>query len=90
MAEIIATKEGHAIVVQGKQYALIPSLEGAADIFEKIEEGAWRWHRHTQKATDRMRMELILLGEPTFTMVPAISYNGNGWGSTPEYIGDRA
>lgn len=90
MAEIIATKEGHAIVVQGKQYALIPSLEGAADTFEKIEDGAWRWHRHTQKATDRMRMELILLGEPTFTMVPAISYNGNGWGSTPEYIGDRA
>jgi hypothetical protein len=35
-------------------------------------------------------MEMVLLGKPTFTMVPAISYNGNGWGDTPEYVGDRA
>jgi len=37
-----------------------------------------------------MRMEMTLLGAPTFTMVPAVSYNGNGWGDTPEYVGDRA
>lgn len=35
-----------------------------------------------------MKLEVVLLGEPTFTMVPAVSYNGNGWGSTPEYVGD--
>jgi hypothetical protein len=37
-----------------------------------------------------MRMEVVLLGEPSFTMVPAVSYNGNGWGDFPEYVGDRA
>ena len=37
-----------------------------------------------------MRMELTTCKLPTFTMVPSVSYNGNGWGSTPEYVGDRA
>jgi hypothetical protein len=35
-------------------------------------------------------MEIVFYGEPSFTMVPAISYNGNGWGDVPEYVGDRA
>ena len=34
--------------------------------------------------------ETIFKGEPDFTMVPAVSYNGNGWGNVPEYVGDRA
>ena len=54
MAEIVATSKGHAIVVDGGEYALIPALEGATDTFEKIEDGVWRWHRHTQKATVRI------------------------------------
>ncbi len=90
MTEIIKTQDGYVIAINGKPYASIPSMAGAADSFDKIEDGAWRWHRHTDVSTDHMRMEMILLGDPTFTMVPSVSYNGNGWGDTPEYVGDRA
>ena len=54
MTEIVVTSKGHAIVADGREYALIPALEGATDTFEKIEDGVWRWHRHTQKATVRI------------------------------------
>ncbi len=90
MTEIIREGEGHIIVMNGKPYAKILPIEGATDTFEKIEDGSFRWHRHTDTPTDRMRMELVFLGEPTFTMVPSVSYNGNGWGDTPEYVGDFA
>ncbi len=90
MTEIIRSNNGYSIVIEGKAYATIPGCEGATDTFEPIEAGAWRWHRHTDTPTDHMRMEMILLGEPTFTMIPAVSYNGNGWGDVPEYVGDRA
>ena len=90
MTEIIKKSNGHAIAVDGKEYAFIPSLDGALDTFKKLEDGAWKWHRHTDKPTDKMHMEMLLLGDPDFTMIPAVSYNGNGWGATPEYVGDRA
>ena len=90
MTEIIKNAEGHIIAVDGKAYALIPAVAGAFDRFEQIEDGAWKWYRHTEEATDRMRMEVILLGEANFTMIPSVSYNGNGWGNVPEYVGDRA
>ncbi|MBQ6614255.1 MAG: hypothetical protein IIX18_02935 [Clostridia bacterium] len=90
MVEIIKAGEGHVIAVDGKPYARILAVEGATDTFEKIEDGAFRWHRHTDNATDHMRMEMVLIGEPTFTMVPSVSYNGNGWGDYAEYVGDRA
>ena len=90
MTEILKKDGSHFIVANGNIIAHISKLPGATDTFEKIEEGAWRWHRHTDVPTDRMRMEVILLGDPTFTMVPAVSYNGNGWGDVPEYVGDRA
>ncbi len=90
MIEIIKSENGYALAENGKIYALILPAEGAEDSFEKLEDGAWRWRRHTAKPVDRMRMEVLLLGAPTFTMVPAVSYNGNGWGKTPEYVGDRA
>ncbi len=90
MTEIIEKNGIYEIFADGKAYAKIVPVEGAVDTFEKIENGAWRWHRHTEKATDNMRMELVLYGEPSFTMIPAVSYNGNGWGNVPEYVGDRA
>ena len=90
MTQIVKSELGHSIVIDGVPYAVIPACAGATDTFEVIEGGAWRWHRHTESPTDHMRMEMILLGDPTFTMVPSISYNGNGWGNMPEYVGDRA
>ena len=90
MTEIVLRNGTFEILSNGKAYAKIVPVEGATDTFEPIEKGAWRWHRHTEMAVDHMRMELVLYGEPSFTMVPAVSYNGNGWGNVPEYVGDRA
>lgn len=90
MVEIIKSELGHVITLGGKAYVSIPAVAGATDTFEQIENGTWKWHRHTDAPTDHMRMEAIFLGEPDFTMVPAVSYNGNGWGDTPEYVGDFA
>ncbi|MBQ4556325.1 MAG: hypothetical protein IJA60_01590 [Clostridia bacterium] len=89
MTEIIKYENGYAIAIDGKPYAKIIGMDGATDTFEPIEGGAWKWLRKTDKPTDHMRMEMMLIGEPTFTMVPAISYNGNGWGTLAEYVGDR-
>lgn len=90
MVHLVKTDRGHEIRLNGVPYALIPALENATDTFVQIDDGAWKWHRHTNQPVDKMRMEMILLGAPTFTMVPAVSYNGNGWGDLPEYVGDRA
>ncbi|MBQ8387766.1 MAG: hypothetical protein IJX46_02435 [Clostridia bacterium] len=90
MTEILRKNGFSEIAVNGKAYAKIVPAEGAVDTFEPIEDGAWRWHRRTERPTDKMRMELVLYGKPNFTMIPAVSYNGNGWGNVAEYVGDRA
>ncbi len=90
MMQLLKQENGHVLTVDGKIVARIPAVEDAEDVFEPIENGAWKWFRRVKTPTDRMRMEVILLGEPTFTMIPAVSYNGNGWGDVPEYVGDRA
>ena len=90
MIEIVKSESGYDIIANKTTFARIIAINGATDSFEKIEDGAFRWHRHTDAPTDKMRMEIILLGDPSFTMIPAVSYNGNGWGDVPEYVGDRA
>lgn len=77
------------ILLNGTAYGAIVPVESATDTFVKLEDGAWQWHRHTDAPTDHMRMELLFYGEPSFTMVPAVSYNGNSWGTYAEYVGDR-
>lgn len=89
MVEIKQSGGSYGIFVNGEPVARILPEEGASERFEKLEEGAYRWIRTTEKPVDHMRMELINFGEPDFTMVPSVSYNGNGWGDFPEYIGDR-
>ena len=90
MIEITFKNGIHEITYGGKAYAKIVPVEGVTDTFEQIEDGAWKWHRHTDEPVDRMRMEMVFYGEPSFTMVPSVSYNGNGWGNVPEYVGDFA
>ena len=89
MIEITSQNGMYRILLDGREYAKILPCPDVVDSFRKLEDGAWEWHRHTAQPTDHMRMELVFLGEPTFTMVPAVSYNGNGWGDFPEYVGDR-
>ena len=63
MTDIIKGNNGNLIVVDGKPYAVIISVVGTTDSFERIEDGAWKWHRHTDVPVDNMRMEMILLGD---------------------------
>lgn len=90
MIEILNVNGSNHICRDGEPCARIIPQSGAEDTFIRICDGAWRWHRHTELPTDNMRMELVFLGEPEFTLVPSVSYNGNGWGDTPEYVGDFA
>ena len=47
MIEITLKNGINEIILDGKAYAKIVPARGATDTFEPIEEGAWRWHRHT-------------------------------------------
>lgn len=86
----ILLQNGQYVITNGENIcAKILPCDGAVDTFRQLEEGAWEWHRHTEVAVDHMRMEVVFLEKTVFTMVPAISYNGNGWGTFAEYVGDR-
>ncbi len=89
MPEITKQNEQFVITCGERVLAYILPAEGAADSFEKLEEGVWIWRRRTDVPADHMRMELLFAGRPVFTMIPAVSYNGNGQGNFPEYVGDR-
>lgn len=89
MTQIVCRDNGFVIAVNGTAVAKVLPCPNAEDQFTPIESGVWKWTRRTEKPTDRMRMELVLLGKVDFTMVPGVSYNGNGWGDIPEYLGDR-
>lgn len=90
MTEIIR-KNGVSIVsADGKPAAEIVPCAGAADRFDRLDDIAFLWTRTTETPVVHMRMELLTFEKPQFTMIPAVSYNGNGWGKVPEYVGDRA
>ena len=90
MTEILRENNISYIVCEGIKAAQIVACEGAEDSFVRINELAFLWKRTTAVPTVHMRMELLTAKKPEFTMIPSISYNGNGWGKTPEYVGDRA
>ncbi len=77
------------IEVGGKIVAQAHECFGAIDSFEKISDIAYIWRRKTIAPVTEMKMHLTVPGEATFTMIPSVNYNGNGWGDTPEYTGDR-
>ena len=65
----------------------IPAQNGCQDTFEPLEDGAWRWRRHTDRPVRDMRM-LVCRPDPLgYWQVPAVNYNGNGWGSGAQYGG---
>ncbi len=70
MTEILLKNGIYELRTDGVAYGRIIPCEGATDTFIPIENGAWKWIRKTEVPTDHMRMELVLYGEPDFTMVP--------------------
>lgn len=91
MGQYLLESEGDQWTVRSGDEVVLRFLprDGAEDTFTPIEDGFWLWERTTAEPTDSMRMEFETTFTPQFTMVPGISYNGNGWGDTPEYVGDR-
>ncbi len=83
-------EEGRIVLTaNGKDVAYLRTVSGAADTLTEIEPGAWRWTRRTEKPVSEMRMEMDTAYSANYTMVPAVNYNGNGWGDSVEYTGDN-
>ena len=84
------TEAGRALFFAGEETVLtLHSTPAAAAIdVTELESGAWRVVCRTGKPTDAMRIELDTAVPAAYTMVPAVNYNGNGWGDSVEYTGD--
>ena len=73
MTEIIKGNNGNLIVVDGKPYAVIISVVGTTDSFERIEDGAWKWHRHTDVPVDNILLDFCLSFNLTFCVFNKVS-----------------
>lgn len=83
-------KDGTCLLTDGKTVlAKITAQDGAVDTFEKIEDGAWKWTRKLPAKTDTYHLGFVTASPAEYTVVPAVNYNGNGWGDSEEYVGDR-
>ena len=83
------TETGWCLCLQGKPAVCISTPAGCTDTLEVIAANALRWTRKTDTPTDRMKLTLTTQGEPRYFQVPAVNYNGNGWGSGAQYFGYR-
>ena len=86
----IVQRNGRAEILIGDiTVAYANETADATDTFEKICDDAYLWKRKCDKPVSEMVMHLEVPGKSRFTMIPSVSYNGNGWGTTPEYTSDR-
>lgn len=65
----------------------IKKEEGCTDTFTEIGGGAYLWRRETDVPVDKMDMSFFVGFDVSYTMVPCINFNGNGWGTGVEYRG---
>ena len=75
------------LFADGKPIAEIVPQAHCTDSFTQLEDGVLYWQRRSDTPVSEMRMELLRSTEVTFTMIPGVSYNGNGWGDSAEYVG---
>lgn len=61
---------------------------GYRDDFKRMRQGVYQWIR-SGEPTDRMEMVLRTAYNADYFMVPGVNYNGNGFGTFCEYLGDR-
>lgn len=83
----IANEQEHRLMWDQEKVIVIPREGNCEDIFEPLEEGAWRWTRRSPVPVDAMRMTLVQQEPLVYWQVPAVNYNGNGWGSGAQYSG---
>ena len=87
MTEILLRNGIHEIRVDGKLCGRIAPCDGATDTFTPIENGAWKWIRRCETPVRQMRLTVEQANPVTYWQVPAVNYNGNGWGSGAQYSG---
>jgi hypothetical protein len=82
MLKMEQTKEMALFLAQSETFIRIYPKERCSDRFVMLEEGVWEWIRTYEYAADHMQMQLEVCYLPEFWMVPAVNYNGNGFGKT--------
>ena len=75
------------ILLDGVEVLCIFVPEGCEDYFEAINDKAFYWKRKTEKPVTQMKLTLKATYKPRYFQVPAVNYNGNGWGSGAQYSG---
>lgn len=78
---------GWQVLLDGKTVLTIPVPEGCHDSFELINDKAFYWRRKTDKPVTQMKLTLQASYQPRYFQIPAVNYNGNGWGSGAQYSG---
>ena len=75
------------ILLDGEEVLTIPVPEGCHDSFELINGNAFYWRRKTDAPVTQMKLTLQADYKPRYFQIPAVNYNGNGWGSGAQYSG---
>lgn len=98
--EIRKTDETHVIFADGQPLGAIVPYQAdrieAADDFREIESGLFEWTRTFTCGGEefvwpaRLTMALEALYPSRYSMIPAVNYNGNPWGTGQEPKGFRA
>jgi len=65
----------------------IPTCSGCTDTLESLGNGQWKWIRTCENPVSQMKMVVEQVRPVTYWQVPAVNYNGNGWGSGAQYSG---
>ncbi len=73
--------------LDGETALTIAAQQECTDTFAPIGEGAFLWTRTSAQPTDRMQMTVKAADPLRYWQVPAVNYNGNGWGSGAQYSG---
>lgn len=76
---------GLSLETETETVFLIKKQEGCLDELIEMEIGVWKWKRSAEKPVRKMKMDLQVNYKADYWLVPAVNYNGNGWGNSVEY-----
>lgn len=77
MISQVKTDAGTEFYLDGVKIGTAIAQEGTSDSFAEKRPGEIEWVRTADSVTDTMRMRFVTEYEPSWTMIPAVSYNGN-------------
>jgi hypothetical protein len=88
--DISFRKDGDSYIflsADGVDIAKITTPDGIRDELSLQAPGVVHWKRTSTEPKEHMAMDIIALYKPIHTMIPSVSYDGNGWGGDHEYVG---